>query len=126
LAEGRAEQERQVETGPPRLLGDAQPARQHDRTDRTARERAPDGQRPASSIATAAFTSERCVSPCRKVPRNSPPAASSCSAYSPTSFASATSSSISPAASSTRPARASAETSQNEHGRNAPSSSSEP
>src|SRR3954468_10501006 len=60
------------------------------------------------SSAKAALISDRCVSACGKLPSIAPVSGSSSSAYSPTSLASPTSSSMSTFASSRRPLRASA------------------
>src|SRR3954453_13913718 len=78
------------------------------------------------SSAKAALISDRCVSAWGKLPSIAPVCGSSSSAYRPTSLASGTSSSMTAFASSRRPLRASASTSQNEQARKQPSWSSMP
>src|SRR5215213_5953919 len=122
LGDGGAEQERKVDACQAELARRPQRRRQHDRPEHAADDRAPDHAAAASSIATAALISARWDRPCGKFPRKSPLAGSTSSAYSPTSFASATSSSMSAVAPARRPWRAYASASQNEQARKAPSS----
>src|SRR5918994_836310 len=121
----RPEQEGKVHPRQAELARRPQESRQHQRAGKTADQRAPDHAR-ASSIERAALISARCESPCGKLPRKSPVAGSISSAKRPTSLASGTSSSISAPASSRRPWRAYASTSQNEQATKAPSSPGRP
>src|SRR3954451_16484601 len=119
----RAQQERQVHPRDAELTRRAEDRREHERADEATDQRTPDAHRaaPPRSIAAAAVSNARCVSPCGKFPRTAPDYGRIPSAKTPTAFASSTSPSISEVASSSRPAWASTSTSQNEQHRNAPS-----
>src|SRR5207302_1457884 len=120
------EQERDVHPRDAQRAGRRQRRREDEGADESPEQRGPRAHDAIGASATAALTSARCTRPWGKLPRNSPPAGSISSAYSPTSFAKPISSSIRRAASSRRPAMASASASQNEQQRNAPSPPARP
>src|SRR5262249_39062030 len=125
LRERGAEQQGEIHAGQPQLARDADHGREHQRAEQAAAERRAH-HRDASPTATAASMSARCTSACGKLPRNAPDAGSISSEYSPTSLACPSSRSMSVDASSSRPARARALTSQNEQFRKEPSAPGRP
>src|SRR6185503_16175496 len=115
-----AEQQRQIHPRQRQFARRLHQRREHQRAEESTGDSRREHQR-FSDRAIAASTSARWTSACGKLPRNAPLPGSISSAYSPTSLARPASRSISSVASSTRPDRASALTSQNEQFRKLPS-----